>query len=166
MTGILFVMFIIYLNGWRRMFKKKEKKIELTELEKSLKLISDLNIELAKELKKTVQEIKDLRKEQGLIWSVCTGLTNCVLSAYNGFDEVNGEVSLKFCDKTYTITPNYRNSSLMNKEIAIKVIEIDKDGNQTIKYTSLGCLTKDEKKEYKEDGFIVIKVNKENDETE
>lgn len=139
------------------MNKKEKMKVQLKtsvimeEFNKNQTKILENQLEIFEKIEKLKQGQNDL-----IAWT--TGLTNCVISRYDGFDNFQGEVTIPCFNKDYVVVPNYRTESLINKERAIKVIEIDKEGNQNTKYTTLKCLTKDEKEEYKKDGFIIEKI--------
>lgn len=142
----------------RKMFKRKEhKQIKLSLLQEfrvtleSLEKFNQNQVAILDKIK-VIEE-----KHEALLWDH-NNLTNLVVAPYHGFDNVNGEIQIGMFEKNYIVVPNYRNKSLINKEGAVRMIEVDKNGDSTTKYTTLECLTKDEKAEYKKDGFLSKKI--------
>lgn len=152
------------------MFNKKE--IKLDQVEKLINLIDELNksyirnIEVVKEFNdsyiRTLERIKELEENQSKIKTTLKFTTACLVQSYADRNLINedGELILPYNDKDYILVADYRTTSLINKDIAVKVLEINADGIKSKKYTSLNSLTEEEKKEYKQYGFIVIR-NKE-----
>lgn len=106
-----------------------------------------------------IEKIKDLEEKYNKTNSINSIISGLCLNSHIDLDLIDddGEICLPYKDKNYVLVANYRNTSIINKDEAITIIEINKSGKKEIKYTSINCLNEEEKKEFDKDGFIVIK---------
>lgn len=115
---------------------------------------------LCKEVKKNVEDIKKLKDQnEGFTsWAYTTMAIGCCSNSIQGFHRSDDRIDWEIGDKKLSLVPNDRSDTLVNKEIAVKIIELNKDAEQKIKWTTEDLLSKEEASEYKESGFIVKKI--------
>jgi hypothetical protein len=139
------------------MSKKVILNLDLEDVRKFLSTFKTFNESQVK----TLERLKELEEKQGVFSGMLDNTVGAFLCNCDNVDInncVRPEFTMEYRDKKYTLIPNCRNTSLINKSEAVKILEINENGHHETKWTKLEDLTDKEKKEYEKDGFIIEKI--------